>query len=349
MNPTRRQYLATLGGVATAGCTAPSLTGGNASDQRDISLLLNWKPSGLHAPYYAAKAQGYYEAEGLSLSTIRSGQGSDFSAKQAGLGNVPFAISSSDQVLNINSRGLSPRSVGIVMQRNPMVVFTTRTALDDPLTDTSQLAGRRVGTGPGMVRVMTDLFLQENGVRSSVDLVDSGFNTVQRLLAGKIDAAGGVFADAVVAQARGATVDSLRVGPTIPSYGHVITTNHDYARKNPEVVRSFLRATARGAAWAHRNPGSAVEHLVEDNEALAESGTEQRLYWEAMAAQYMLSPAVETQGWGWGRADPWERTTEMLADADMLGGSVDPSSVWTNAYLDTENEYIREYADIVSG
>jgi NitT/TauT family transport system substrate-binding protein len=349
MNPSRRSYLATLGGLATAGCTAPALPGGDDTGQRDISLLLNWKPSGLHAPYYAARAQGYYEEEGLSMSEITSGQGSDFAAKQTGLGQVPFAISSADQILNSNSRDLSPRSVGVVMQHNPSIVFTTRTAFDGPLTDTSQLRGRRVGTGPGMVRVMTDLFLKESGVRSSVDLVDSGFNTVQQLLAGEIDAAGGVFADAVVAQTQGSTVDSIRVGPTIPSYGHVVATAREYAQANPEVVRSFLRATARGAAWAHRNPAQAVEHVVEDNQALAESRTQQRLYWEAMTGQYTLSPAVAAQGWGWSSADPWETTAEMLAEADLLGGSVDPDSVWTNAYLDTENQYIREYADIVSG
>jgi NitT/TauT family transport system substrate-binding protein len=37
-----------------------------------------------------------------------------------------------------------------------------------------------------------------------------------------------------------------------------------------------------------------------------------------------------------------------LADADLLGGSVTPSDVWTNDYLDTDSQYIGSYADVVT-
>jgi NitT/TauT family transport system substrate-binding protein len=39
---------------------------------------------------------------------------------------------------------------------------------------------------------------------------------------------------------------------------------------------------------------------------------------------------------------------DALADADNLGGEVDPSAVWTNDYLDTDSEYVGSYASVVS-
>ncbi|WP_321112850.1 ABC transporter substrate-binding protein [Halorussus salinisoli] len=331
--------------------SAVGLTGAvatSAAQSGGVGLLLNWKPNGLHVPYYAAKARGYYDEQGVNLAGIESGQGSDFAAKQVGLGNTEFAVTSADQMLNVNTRGLSPRSVGVVMQKSPVVVFTTRETFGGELTSADQLAGKTVGTGPGMVRVLTKLLLEEKGVLSDVELVDTGFDTVQQLLGGEVDAAGGVFADAVVARREAGSVSSIPVAETIPSYGHVVGTNPDFADRNPETVRGFLNATARGAAWATDNPGRATEMLVEANPALSETADTQRAKWVEMASQYVLSRTVRQQGWGWSEARPWETTYRALRDADLLGGETDPSSVWTNEYLDTDYQYVGRYAETVS-
>ena len=359
--PTRRSFLVAAGATGAtglAGCLGGT-DGGDAGDGTATptgtvtgtpipgtsSLLLNWKPSGLHVPYFTAKARGFYEEEGLTLSTIETGEGSTFSAKQVGLGNVDFAITSGDQVLNVNSRDLSPLSVGVVMQKSPAVVFSTRETFGGELRDVEQLAGKTVGTGPGMVRMLTSLLLEEAGVREDVEMVDTGYDTVQQLLAGEIDAAGGVFGDAISAEAQGNTVDSLPIGDTIPSYGHVVAVNREWADGNAEAVRAFLRATARGAAWAHRRPAEATDLLVEANGVLAESREQQRRKWETMARDFMVGDAVREHGWGWSEAEPWQVLHDALADADALGGEVDPSAVWTNDYLDTDAEFVGSYAD----
>ncbi|WP_318568548.1 ABC transporter substrate-binding protein [Salinigranum marinum] len=342
---------ATGGGTATSADTAsPTATATPEPEPSvtDVSLLLNWKPSGLHAPYYAAKAEGFYQEEGLSLTSIESGQGSDFSAKQAGLGNTAFAITSADQVLNVNSRELSPVSVGVVMQRSPVVVFSTRETLGGEFTDPAQLAGKTVGTGPGMVRILTRLLLDRAGVLDSVEIVDTGYDTVQQLLSGKIDAAGGVFGDAVDARAQGYTTDLVQVASEVPSYGHVVATQGTFADEHPETTRAFLRATARGAAWAATNPEAATDHLVSAVPALSESRDRQRDKWTLMNREFVLSETVASNGWGWSEAAPWETMRDALADADLLGGSVTPSEVWTNDYLDTGDRYVGSYADVVS-
>ena len=338
----------TSGTTDTATDTANSTTSSPTPSVTDVSLLLNWKPSGLHVPYYAAEAQGFYEEEGLNLQKIEAGQGSDFSAKQAGLGNTEFAVTSSDQVLNVNSRDLSPLSVGVVMQKSPVVVFSTRDTFGGELSSPDQIAGKTVGTGPGMVRVLTELYLEQVGVRSDVELVDTGYDTVQQLLAGKIDVAGGVFGDAIAARAQGYTTDSLQVATEVPAYGHVVATKAGFADEHPATVAAFLQATARGAVWARNNVEAAMDALVDANGALAESRDQQREKWLTMADDHMMSATVRKQGWGWSEANPWRTTAEALRGADQLGGDVNAADVWTNDHLDTNSRYIDSYADLVS-
>lgn len=339
---TRRSTLASLGlGVASAGC----LGSATSDSVGDVDLLLNWHPNGLHAPYYAARAQGFYEDEGLTVTAIESGQGSDFSAKQAGLGNADLAVTSSDQVLLTAAGKLDVLSVATVMQQAPNVVFATPDSLGEPLETPEQLAGTRVGTGPGMVRILTSLYLSAVGVRDSVELVDTGYDTVQRLLAGKVDAAGGVFADAIDARNQGATVDTLRVSEAVPAYGHVLATAPSFASENAEAVDAFLRGTAHGAAWASENPGAAIDALVEATQGLSEVRAQERETWETMASGFMTSDAVREHGWGWSVAEPWNTVADALADAGDAAVPDDVSSVWTTEYLDTSAPYIGEYPD----
>jgi len=379
---TRRAVIATLGTAAVSGCTGRfsgdgdvdggngggngdgggnatnSSGGGSDSDGDDDggndtapavespSLLLNWRISGLHAPYFAAQSQGFYEEEGFESVTIESGEGSDFAAQQVALGNTEFGVSSSDQVLGVNAGDLSPLAVGVVMQRSPVVVFSSREQFGEELTDPSQLSGAAVGSGPGMVRQMVRGYFEAADV-TDVEYVDTGFDTVQQLLSGKIDAAGGVFGDVVDARHQGAEIDVLSVNDAVPSYGHVVTVGESFAEENPETVAAFLRATARGAVWADRNPEGAIDALVDAQGELAEVRESQRDKWDLMRSEYMLSDAVRDEGWGWSDPETWQRTYETLDSGDFFDGSVDPDAVWTNEYIDTDDEHIADYADLV--
>lgn len=350
MRHTRRGFLAATGAATVAGCTGQLTGGANEMDPgvSEPTLLLNWRISGLHAPYFAAQSQGFYEEAGFDGVSIESGEGSDFSAQQVALGNTEFGISSSDQVLNVASGDLSPRAVGVVMQRNPVVLFTAREEFGAELTDPAQIEGKTVGSGPGMVRQMTQAYLEAHGLRDGVEYVDTGFDTVQQVLTGEIDVAGGVFSDAVDARHQDYTVDTLAVQETIPSYGHLVAVGESFASDDPDTVRAFLRATARGAAWASRHPEGAIDALVEAQPELEEVRASQRDKWETMHSEFMLSAAVREHGWGWNEPEPWERTHETLAAGDFFDEPIDPGTVWTNEYLDTDAEYIGDYAERVS-
>lgn len=372
MQHTRRAFIGAVGGggVALAGCSgerdpgvgdggdeeteeetneADETGNGDSSDPEvgSVSLVLNWRIGGLHAPYFAALENGFYEEEGFDGVDIESGQGSDFAAQQVGIGNTEFAITSSDQVLNVTSEGLSPHCVGVVMQRNPVVVFSSREGFGEELEEPDQLRGRTLGSGPGMVRQMTEAYLDSHDVLSEVEYVDSGFDTVQQLLTGEIDAAAGVFSDVVDAEHQGYEIDTLSVAETIPSYGHLVAIEREFGEENPNTVEAFLRATARGAVWANENPDEAIDALVAAQSELEEVRENQRDKWDVMRSEYMLSETVRGTGWGASDPGPWQETYETLDAGGFFEGEVDPDEVWTNDYLDTDSEYVADYADLV--
>lgn len=367
MQHTRRAFIGAMGGVALAGCTGERDPGfgseGSADDGPDetddtgsgsadpetssVSLVLNWRIGGLHAPYFAALEKGFYAEEGFESVDIESGQGSDFAAQQVGIGNAEFAITSCDQVLNVTSKGLSPQCAGVVMQRNPVVVFSSRETFGERLEEPDQLRGHTLGSGPGMVRQMTEAYLDSHGALEAVEYVDSGFDTVQQLLTGEIDAAAGVFSDVVDARQQGYGIDTLSIAETIASYGHLVAIESGFGENNPQTVESFLRATARGAVWATQHPEEAIDALVAAQPELEEVRENQREKWEVMRTEYTISETVREIGWGASAPGPWRETYETLDAGGFFEGEVDPDAVWTNDYLDTDSEYIADYAGLV--
>jgi NitT/TauT family transport system substrate-binding protein len=348
MELTRRKALAAVGSAALAGCTGlGSSSDESLADGAEVNLLLNWTPNGLHVPYYLAKANGYYEEAGFEDVTIENGDGSDVSAQQAGLGNTEFGITSSEQLLNVNTRELSPLCAAVVMQRGQTVLYTAREQFGEELTDPSQLEGKTIGVGPGAVELMTEAYLSKLGLEESTETVETGFEGTQMLLNGEIDVNANVFSDSVGAQAQGYTIDMLDVADEIQSYGHLIATSSDFAEENSETVEAFLRATARGCAMAIQNPEEGVDALIDANPDLGEIREQHRTRWDLMSENYMLSDAVENQGWGWSEPEPWEETYETLDSGGMLDEEIDPDTVWTNEYLDTDSEYVGEFTEVI--
>jgi ABC-type nitrate/sulfonate/bicarbonate transport system substrate-binding protein len=88
-----RRLAITAGLASTIGAFA-WLTAAEAQGNRPlapVTLRLDWKPGAQHAPFYFAKAKGYYAAEGLDV-TIIPGSGSSDSVKLLGAHSVDVAL-----------------------------------------------------------------------------------------------------------------------------------------------------------------------------------------------------------------------------------------------------------------
>src|ERR1700729_3859317 len=75
-----------------------------AAATEKVSLILNWVAGGDHAPYYYARARGWYSAAGLDVELLQ-GSGSSVAAQRAGAGINQFGLADMTAVLVAIGKG----------------------------------------------------------------------------------------------------------------------------------------------------------------------------------------------------------------------------------------------------
>jgi len=314
-----------------------------------VGFQLNWEPNGFQAPYFLARDRGLYEDEGLDVQFIE-GHGSPFAAEQAARGRADIGLAGASAVLAVRSEGHDPLAVAAVTGKTPAAIYTLEDVFGGPLEEPEQLAGRVVAPSATKTRILTAQLLENAGVADEVDLLEVDPNTHHRvqhkLLDGEVDAAVGVVTNGTELQwEHGRQAHELPVGEYLDIYGMTLVTNREMAADRPEVVRAFLRATARGWAAATSEPGTAIDVLVARNATLERRRDVERLKFETAARDLQFTGAVRQEGWGHHEPSRWETLGTTLAETDLLDGSVEPGEAWTNEFLDTADEAIAAYVD----
>lgn len=314
---------------------------------REISFQLNWEPNGFQAPYFLARRRGFYEAEGLDVAFVE-GHGSPFAAEQTARGRSDVGLAGASAVLSKQSEGFDPLAVAAVTSKTPAAIYTLRDVFGEPLTRPEQLAGRTVAPSATKTRILAAQLLENAGVRESVDLLSVDPNThhrVQhRLLDGEVDAAVGVVTNGVeLEREHDRTADELPIGHHLPIYGMTLVADPSFAADDPDAVRGFLRATARGWLAATEDPEAAIDALIARNATLERRrAIERRKFLEA-ARELQIVDHVRSAGWGDHDGDRWATLAATLDETDLLSGEVDPDAAWTNEYL-PETRVVTEYA-----
>ncbi|SEA21580.1 NitT/TauT family transport system substrate-binding protein [Haloplanus vescus] len=347
---TRRDALRAVGvmaGAGLAGCVGGS--GGSASaeseDPTSLSVILNWKPNATQAGYFVADQNGFYEEEGLDV-TLVSGQGGGFAAKQVGLGNQDLGLGTGVALLQARDKDLDVRSYANAQASNA-AIYTVEEQFGGELTDPQQLAGKRVAAVAESAKTMTylEMLLEQEGIRDEVELVNVGVEQqTSNLLSGNVDAAVGIFSDSVGLARQGYNASMLWLADYTPAIGRTVFTRPGYADENGDAIRGFLRATARGWAWASNNPEGAMDRMVDARSSLSQSREMGVLKLKYTAKNLVLSDTVREHGWGHQRADAWERVVSNLADSGVVDTGIPVADVWTNDYLDTEASVVGDYA-----
>ena len=134
------------------------------------------------------------------------------------------------------------------------------------------LEGRLVGvTGvPSDLAALDSIVRFDGGDPSKVRSVTIGFNAVQNVVSGAVDAAIGFWSAEGVQLASLAPAFTFRLdrygAPTYPEL--VYFAKKDLVAKDPCAVRAFLDATARGYADTKADPDAALRALADGAEGL---------------------------------------------------------------------------------
>lgn len=329
----RRQLgmaFAALGGILAFG--AP------ASAQTDIKFTLDWKFEGPAAGFFLAEDKGYFKEAGLNV-TIDTGNGSveaiprvATGAYQMGFGDINSLIKFLDE-----DPAQKVKAVMVVYERPPFSIIGRKSlgVTDDP----KSVEGKKLGAPPpDGAFAQWPAFVQAAGIdQSKVTIESVGFPVREPMLAqGQVDGIFGfAFSSVLNLKAQGVPADDismiLMAEHGLDLYGNSILVNTDFAAANPEIVKAFLGALAKGFADAVADPEAGVDAVMKRNEVLKKDIEVERL--KMANSLNIKTPYVVENGFGGLDEAKLSKSMEALKVSFKLKGGLTPAQVFDASFL----------------
>ena len=107
----------------------------------ELSLQLNWKAGGDHAPIYYALSKGWYADAGVDLE-VRQGSGSGASAKALTVGQAEIAIIDTPTALQFIGNGSKMKGIFVAFNDSPYGIYWKKSSGIETVAD---LKGKKLG------------------------------------------------------------------------------------------------------------------------------------------------------------------------------------------------------------
>jgi putative hydroxymethylpyrimidine transport system substrate-binding protein len=318
--------LALTAALSLAACGEKSEDGG--AEAEPFSLTLDFYPNPDHAGIYMAQKLGYFDEAGLDL-TIHTPSDPAAPIKQVAAGRTDLAISYEPEVILADEQGLDVVAVSALVDRPLTSMIWLQKSKIGGIAD---LRGKTIATAgiPYQDAYLKTILARADLTPEDVKTVNVGYGLLPALAGGRADAMLGGFrnVEGVDLRLRGldpvvTPVDQLGV----PTYDElVLVANRGRLEEDPEPVRLFLAALARGTAAAKANRTAASEAVLGANRDL-----DGRLTNAEMVATLPLFSTT-------GRMNParWREFVAWMNENGLIAGRPSPSALLSNEYLPGE-------------
>ncbi len=303
--------------VALAGCgeKQEAVTGTSGSTQ-SLTLMLDWFPNADHVGIYQALAEGDFAKADLDVHIEVPSDPSD-PRKLLAAGKVDAAISYEPEVLLARNQGLPLVSVAAIVQE-PLTSIVSIGSKH--ITNPSQLRGKRVGDAgiPYQHAYLQTILARAHVPTSSVKEINVGDNLVPAMLSGRVDATLGAYWNYEAIQ-----LAQLHKHPNVIHMQDVGVPDYDelvvVVRKNtivnqPDLVRRFVQALARGYESVRSNPQAGVANLIH-----ASPGLDPKLQLASVRATLpAFFPSNPANPWGWQDPNQWNAYGEWMLTNHLI-------------------------------
>jgi NitT/TauT family transport system substrate-binding protein len=318
-----------------------------------IKLQLQWFPQAQFGGYYAALAEGYYEAEGLDVS-ILPGAVDIVPSQVLATGQAEFAVSWVPRGLKPREEGAAIVNVGQVFQRSGTLMVSWK---DSNITSVADFAGKKVGNwGFGNeFELLAALNVEGLVPGTDLELVQQNFD-MNALLNKEIDVAEAMTYNEYAQVLEAVNPDTGELYKpedlNVISFNDVKTAmlqdalwaREDYLADaaNQETTVKFLRATYRGWIFCRDNVEACVAHVLAAGPELGES----HQLWQMNEINKLIWPSPAT---GVGTMDPalWDQTVEIAVSQKILNAAPTEGAYRTDLSEQALASLIAEGVDVV--
>jgi putative hydroxymethylpyrimidine transport system substrate-binding protein len=314
-------------GLAACGEKSEDVSG----ERQPLSLTLDFYPNPDHAGIYLAQKLGYFEEAGLDVS-VHTPSDPAAPIKLAAAGRTDLSISYEPEVLLAKEQGLDVVAVGALVNRPLTSMIWLKKS---GIKGVGGLRGKTIATAgiPYQDAYLKTILGRAKLSPSDVKVVNVGFGLLPAILGGRAEAMLGGFSnvEGVDLRQRGSDpvvtpVDKLGV----PTYDElVLVARRERIEDDPQEIRLFLAALARGTAAAAKNPGAATKALLEANPDLDPKLTKA----EVTATLPLLNPPRNGRPYGYMDPAEWRDFTGWMRDNELISSLPTPGSVLSNDYL----------------
>lgn len=258
--------------VVQAGLVFPALHGLTAKAQGSDKILIGFWPIASGLPLYVGLERGIFKEAGLQV------EGAKFaSAQQVAEAMIAGRIQGSANGTASAALGLaeitSPGLLKIVCS-NPsnrkLVLDQFLVPKDSPIKAISELAGKKVASGPGIQNVtLAKIILEKNGIANpQVTELPVGQH-VPALAAGQIDAVYTLEPTGTAGRLKGISrtlengvIAKYVLGdPDAPWFGGSATLTTAFIKDKPDLARKYVAAYAKAVDWVRKYPDESRTHM----------------------------------------------------------------------------------------
>jgi len=310
-----------------AGCSSPK-TEAPKTDPEKITLMLDWFPNTNHSGLYVAQDQGYYAAEGLEVSIVQPAEGSN--PQLIAADKADFAVSYQEEVTTARSQDIPIVALAAVIQHNTSG-FASPASKN--IKTPKDFEGKTYGGwgAPSEEAVLRALMAKYGADFNKVKMVNIGSADFFASVEKGIDFSW-IFQGwtGIEAQTKGMALNFINLkdeDKVFDYYTPVIITSEAKIAENPELVKKFMRATAKGYDYAIQNPDEAAAILVKSVPELNKD--------LVAASQKYLSPQYQADAPRWGEMKPevWKNYADFMFANKLIDKNIPTDKAFTNEFL----------------
>jgi NitT/TauT family transport system substrate-binding protein len=319
-----------LAALVALACSVPAAL----AQERDVKFVLDFISLGRHAPWYVALGKGYFKEEGLNV-TIMPSKGTADAIRTVVTGAAEFGFIDIPSLVAAGSAGSAIKIVAANYQKPPYCVFSIDNGAN--IDSAQKLAGFELGSSSAsFMPKIWQAIMEMNGVDSkTMKIVNIDAPARVPMLASRKVQSIDLFMMSEPSLKRALTDGKpvcLFAGDLgLEIYANSIGVREDFLKKDPEVVKKFVRAALRGWKYTFEHPDEAAQIELQYVKALDPQIIVEEI---ALLRRVAITPEVEKNGYGSMTLDRMKNTVDFInKNIDVPGEKLTAEQIYAPGYL----------------